>query len=149
MALIDSLILDTNLLLLFIVGGVDGGAHIGRSKRLTKFSFEDYEKIEFAVKHAKKVSVTPYIATEVSNLMDMSGILHKMMMEEARRVIQLFDPITVDLSTDTNGCFINFGITDNSLINLVKNHVIMTDDIRLVSSLLHVNPGNVLVLNDI
>lgn len=149
MAIIDSLILDTNLLLLFIVGGVDAGIHIGKSKRLKKYSLEDFEKVEFVVRYAKKVSVTPYIATEISNLIDMSGILHKMMMEEAQRVIQLFEPITVNLNNDIDGHFVTFGITDNSLINLVEKYVVMTDDLRLASSLLYVNPDNVLLLNDI
>lgn len=147
MVQINSLILDTNLLLLFIVGRVDGGAHISKSKRLKKFSLKDFEKVELAVMSANKVSITPYIATEISNLMDMSGVLHTMMMEEAARIIQLFEHIEVDLSRDTNGQFISFGITDNSLINLVKNHVIMTDDHRLAPLLYNVNHNNVLVID--
>ncbi|BBL32370.1 hypothetical protein [Pantoea ananatis] len=144
---INSLILDTNLLLLFIVGRVDGGIHISKSKRLKKFSLKDFEKVELAVISANKVSITPYIATEVSNLIDMSGVLHKMMMEEAKRVIELFEHIEVDLSRDTNEHFVSFGITDNSLINLVRKHVVMTDDHRLTSLLYKENANNVLVID--
>jgi hypothetical protein len=144
---INSLILDTNLLLLFIIGRVDGGIHISKSKRLKKFSLKDFEKVHLAVMSANKVLITPYIATEVSNLMDMSGILHKMMMEEAKRVIELFEHIEVDLASDTDGRFVSFGITDNSLINLVQKHVIMTDDHRLTPLLYNVNASNVLVID--
>lgn len=149
MKMMDSLILDTNLLLLYIVGGVEGGRYICKSKRLTKFSVEDYEKVEIVMSYAKTVSVTPYIITEVSNLMDMSGVLHQMMMEEVKRVIQFLNPITVDLRTDTDGLFVSFGITDNSLINLVKNNVVFTDDLRLAPRLLEVNSLNVLLINNI
>ena len=40
-----TLIIDTNLLLLLVIGAVEGGRHIQNSKRLNKFTLQDYDAI--------------------------------------------------------------------------------------------------------
>jgi hypothetical protein len=43
--LYDKLIIDTNLLLLLIIGSVDDGIHINKSSRLSSYNIEDFDNI--------------------------------------------------------------------------------------------------------
>lgn len=67
------LIIDTNLVLLLVIGAVEGGRHIKNSKRLDAFSRMDYDNILKIVAEHDDVFITTYIATEVSNLIDLNG----------------------------------------------------------------------------
>lgn len=142
---IDSLIIDTNLLLLLIIGNVDGGIHICKSNRLQKFNIDDFQKVASVVSKTKNISITPYIATEVSNLIDLKGVLRNAVMEEARAVFGLLNPIPVVHMQDIGGHFIEYGITDNSLISLVNDYTILTDDERMAYQMYRVKPENVVL----
>ncbi|WP_259046843.1 hypothetical protein [Klebsiella sp. BIGb0407] len=146
---IKSLIIDTNLLLLLVVGLVEDGRFIQSSKRLTKYTSDCLEKVFFVVEHAETIYITPYIATEVSNLIDLNGYVRKLVMEE---VVILFNSVTqipVQIVDDTKDAFIDYGLTDNSLITLAKDYTIFTDDLRLADRLHAINHENVLLLQHV
>jgi len=143
---INHLIIDTNLLLLLVVGLVEDGRFIQSSKRLTKFTSDCLEKVFLVVKHAEAIYITPYIATEVSNLIDLSGYVRKLVMEEVVILFNSVIQIPVQIMADTKDAFINYGLTDNSLITLVKDYTILTDDRRLAHRLYSINYKNVLLL---
>lgn len=62
-----SLLLDTNLLVLFVVGTADRD-YIGQHKRLRAFTGEDFDMLFHIVSQAPAVFVTPNTLTETSNL---------------------------------------------------------------------------------
>ncbi|WP_346840907.1 hypothetical protein RAL92_21810 [Metapseudomonas otitidis] len=128
---IKKLIIDTNLLLLLVIGGVDQGRYIGRSSRLNKFSERDY-RIVLEYISDFQVFITPYIAAEVSNLIDLKGEAAQKAFEVARVFFGVFEQIDSVIKDDCSGVeFQRFGITDSSLVRLVKDYLVLTDDNRL------------------
>ncbi|MFZ3192388.1 MAG: hypothetical protein WA154_04155 [Moraxellaceae bacterium] len=130
------LIIDTNLLLLLVIGAVEEGRHIGNSKRLKAFSLMDYDNILRIAEPYEKICITPYIATEVSNLIDLDGHARILAFQVARNLFLLFEKIEVNIDQDCESeLFLEFGITDNSLIRLAPDYFILTSDYRMLDSL--------------
>jgi hypothetical protein len=65
----SGIVLDTNLLLLLIIGKARREL-VGTFKRLNSFAPEDYETLTTIVNRFQTVATTPNILTEVSNLAD-------------------------------------------------------------------------------
>lgn len=138
------LIIDTNLLLLLVVGAVEEGSHIKNSGRLGAFDKEDYDVVLSVMQQYDEIFITPYIATEVSNLIDLNGYAGDLAYEVARRLFAEFSPIHVSVNSDCVGDnFIKFGITDSSLINLAPNFDILTNDNRMLGPLYASSPDTI------
>jgi rRNA-processing protein FCF1 len=142
-------IIDSNLLLLFIIGSVDNGIYIKKSKRLNAFTKEDYEIVANVLsKNASEVGITPYIAAEVSNLIDLTGDAGVKAFEFARLIFSGCTQIQSSIAKDTQGdTFLRFGITDNALIELANEYIIFTNDNKLLPALYEINSKNVLPLD--
>lgn len=65
LANLNGVIVDTNLLILLLVGHHDP-SFIGQ-KKTTKYTYEDYLLVKDIVAYASKIIVTPQILTEVAN----------------------------------------------------------------------------------
>ncbi len=140
-----NLIIDSNLMLLLVIGAVEGGRHIRNSKRLKAFNKSDYNRVLAIMACYDRVFVTPYIATEVSNLIDLNGYARLLAFEVARNLFSQFNKIDVDLDRDCKSdYFLKFGITDNSLINYASNYFILTNDHRLLGPLYKSNKDHVI-----
>ncbi|MDC4563711.1 hypothetical protein NQ786_18495 [Acinetobacter baumannii] len=144
--MLKKLIVDTNLLLLWVIGSIDSGSYLSRSNRLDKFKYEDFTKLNSLIAKYDALYITPYIATEVSNLIDLKG-------EAKEKALEIFKALLLntmkiadtDIHLDIEGnTFYIYGITDNSLITLVKNYYVLTDDNPLCCALYEVNPDHVL-----
>jgi hypothetical protein len=130
------LIIDTNLLLLLVIGAVEEGRHIRNSKRLKAFTINDYDNVLEIIKNHDAVFITPYIATEVSNLIDLDGDARLLAYQFARILFSEFKKIDIDIDADCNSSFfLEFGITDSSLIRLAPNYFILTCDYRMLGPL--------------
>ena len=141
----DRLLIDTNLLLLMIIGGVDNGRYIEKSKRLGSFCIEDYHRLWKIVAEYKEVYITPYIAAEVSNLIDLDAYAHEKAFKIAREIFGIFSQAQTLISKDCeHEFFINFGLTDSSIINLSKDFDILTNDQRMLTPLYATNPNGVI-----
>lgn len=139
------LIIDTNLLLLWVIGAIEGGKHIKNSKRLKKFSRKDYDNILKIISNYDAVFITPYIATEVSNLIDLKGYARILAYEMARTLFTEFGKINVDIDEDCQSeLFLQFGITDNSLIQLAQQYFILTNDTRMLDALFKSNKATII-----
>ncbi|MFJ2364677.1 hypothetical protein ACIPIN_13445 [Pseudomonas sp. NPDC087697] len=139
------LIIDTNLLLLLIIGGIEDGRHIKNSNRLNKFNIQDYDNIVAVMEQYDCICITPYIATEVSNLIDLNGYVSDLAYEIARNLFSIFHQVDSDINKDCGTeNFLTYGITDNSLIKLAPKYIILTDDTRLLTPLFAANPNNIL-----
>lgn len=143
-----NLIVDTNLLLLWIIGSIDSGTHIRSSNRLKKFNYKDFQIVNTIIGTYDTLSITPYIATEISNLIDLNGYVKEQVFKRFQvllRDITAVKVIDTDIRTDISGKnFVKFGLTDNSLITLINDYFILTDDDRLCFILYNVNADNVL-----
>ncbi|MBX8563426.1 hypothetical protein K5D44_01890 [Pseudomonas cichorii] len=130
------LVIDTNLLLLLVIGAVEEGRHIRSSKRLNKFAIKDYDVIREFMSGYEGICITQYIATEVSNLIDLTGHARDLAYEIARLLFIQFEEIDTSIKQDTGTAhFITYGITDSSLVALASRYSILTDDNRLLGPL--------------
>ncbi|TCQ85812.1 hypothetical protein EC839_1093 [Pseudomonas sp. JUb52] len=138
------LIIDTNLLLLLVIGFLDNGNFIKKSKRLNEYDEFDYHAT-LTVMQDNHIHITPYIATEVSNLIDLSGEAQTRAFEFSRILFSEFTEIKTDLNEDVKSEFFPYyGLTDSSLISLVSNYNILTHDRRLTPILYHCKGENVI-----
>lgn len=139
------LLIDTNLLLVMIVGGLEEGRYIEKSKRLGDFCVEDYHQLWLLVEAYSDVWITPYIAAEVSNLINLHGQARVRVFELARKIFSLFKQVETWISEDCEGdLFLKFGLTDNSIIRLSESLDIITSDHRMASPLFATNPERVI-----
>ncbi|AQR63777.1 hypothetical protein BXU06_00860 [Aquaspirillum sp. LM1] len=139
------LIIDTNLLLLLVIGAVEGGRHIKNSKRLNKFTLQDYQTVIDVMVNHQEVCITPYIAAEVSNLIDLRGYAARLAYETARILFAQFRQVHSDIATDSaQDTFLAYGLTDSSLVRLAADHTILTDDQRLFGALFSACAENIL-----
>jgi rRNA-processing protein FCF1 len=144
------LVIDANLLLLLVIGAVEEGQHISKSKRLGNFDLTDYDNVVKIMSKFNEVCITSYIATEVSNLIDLHGTSGRLAFRIARSLFSIFTEISTSIRDDCSpDCFEYYGITDCSLINLVSECKVLTSDNRLCNALYKVNPENVLQYSSI
>jgi rRNA-processing protein FCF1 len=134
------LLLDTNLLLLYIVGSIDLKL-IGRHKRTDQFIPEDYKVLKELLRRFPRIVTTPNILTEVSNLLDQIGertaqalqsVLAALIKAEKldERYVRSLDAITIRE-------FPRLGVTDSSVIFMAqKKSLILTEDVHLYRALL-------------
>lgn len=140
-----SLVIDANLLLLLVIGSLDEGRLISSSKRLSKFTKQDYLLLLEYMSAFRRLLITPYLLTEVSNLIDLKGSKYYDAYRLIRILLADFYEEQVVLSKDIHlPAFITHGITDASLVELVKQHVVLTDDERMLPLLYEANGDNVM-----
>ncbi|NLY64991.1 MAG: hypothetical protein GX070_08575 [Alcaligenaceae bacterium] len=139
------LIIDTNLLLLLVIGAVEGGRHIHNSKRLGAYDITDYDAVLACMKKYKEVCITPYIAAEVSNLIDLDGHAGVLAYGIARELFSCFKEIDTIINDDCEpDYFLRFGITDSSLIRLAPGFDILTNDKRMLDMLFAASPNTII-----
>lgn len=139
------IILDANLLLLLVIGTLDGGRFINHSSRLNAYSKQDVKKLMQLIERFSPVYVTPYILTEVSNLIDLKREQYSRAFELAKVLMQGFEELPVTLKEDVRiPTFITHGITDASLVELAKQHFVVTNDKRLLPLLFNAAPNNII-----
>lgn len=128
----SSPLIDTNLLLLFVIGSVDNGHFIDASKRLDAFSYDDYRLLKEFIDKFDNFATTPYILTEVSNLIDLQDYAAEEAFKTLRLVSQLAEVIDVTPSSDTEHThFFHYGLTDVNILKIAQNRAILTNDMRL------------------
>lgn len=142
----SKLIIDANLLLLYVIGFVNNGNYICKSDRLKKFKKADFDILLEILKEFKEVYVTPYIAAEVSNLIDIKGKMGNEIYDKYQLLLsEILIQTDVIIREDCKSNFFSrYGLTDSNLISLVNEFSILTDDNRMCSELYGVNPNNVL-----
>ncbi len=132
------LLIDTNLLVLFIVGTA-AKEYIAKHKKLTAFTVEDYDILVRIVSDASEVLVTPNTLTETSNLAAYIG-------EPARsRVLDVLRTVSTNSresyvpssSAARRSEFIWLGLADAALLEVAaKNVTLLTTDFNLYNAAL-------------
>ncbi|NBC16917.1 MAG: hypothetical protein GVY18_06315 [Bacteroidetes bacterium] len=127
------LLLDTNVLLLLLVGGYD--AHlISRFKRTSMFGKADFDLLVTVVDYFDTLVTTPHILTEVSNL---SGQLP----EHVRPSVFALLTSLIDAFLEVHRpagqlaqrpLFADLGLTDVGIMAVAPNrYLVLTEDFRL------------------
>ncbi len=128
-----SLVLDTSLLVLFIVGSTRRDL-IGRHKRLKEFTVEDYDLLRNLIVAAQQVIVTPNTLTETSNLIaQIEEPARTQIREMLRQVIGVTEEEYVPSRVAASAAhFVRLGLTDAGLIQLMSGpRALLTTDLDL------------------
>jgi len=128
-----SVILDTNLLLLLVVGETDRKM-IGRHKRLRAYQEEDFDWVQNAVKVSKGLVFCPNIVTETSNLVRYAPTSDAALVAQALKVIleQFPEHYVPSQQAATRTEYTRLGVTDAVLLALAETHAtLVTDDLDL------------------
>lgn len=137
-----NILLDTNLLLVFLTGEI-GVQFFERFDRVSKYTIQDYELIVQILSSFRVLVTTPHILTEVSNLANkLSGSYRRdwyanlaafvMSDEQEIGVRETWVPAKRLAALPE---FLDFGITDSAVGELVSNALVVTDDFRLSGAL--------------
>lgn len=128
-----SLLIDTNLLLLFVVGTASR-EFIPRHKRLKQFTIDDFDLLVDVVSRAQSVLVSPNILTETSNLAAyIAEPARTRIFEKLRQVIavntEAYVPSKVAARREE---FVRLGLTDATLIEAASTEIaVLTTDLDL------------------
>ncbi len=111
--------IDTNLLTLFIVGGV-GEELIAKHRRLQKFDVGGYRILRNMLDRVDEIFVTPNTLTETSNLLSQHGEPERSrFFDRLRFVIQDSEEIhVVSEVASANKAFRRLGFTDAALLEV-------------------------------
>jgi hypothetical protein len=124
-------ILDTNVLLLYWCATFDS-ALVHTFKRLNSFSGGDIALLKRTLKLFPKISTTPHVLTEVSNL---ANSLPRWRWEDWTRYfvrqVDVVEEEWTSAQTVVRNPAIFLGLTDAALCTLASSHVILTVDFPL------------------
>jgi hypothetical protein len=134
----NGVIFDTNLLLLFVCGIFDIKLIDKFTKRLSKYSFEDFELLNGYYEFFKPLISTPHILAETSNLCDNiplndKRLFFKVFSDIIDEIDEQFIPASI-VSKDVD--FHHIGLTDTGVKLLSqKSYLILSEDVQLLSIL--------------
>ncbi|HEY8751116.1 MAG TPA: PIN domain-containing protein [Tepidisphaeraceae bacterium] len=129
------ILIDTNILLLYMVGLVEPAIVANRRfKRTETFSLEDFEMLEGILEGFRVVVTTPSILTETSNLLGQLAEPARSKVFEAlgRSIAVMKERYVAADRLQRESIFIRFGLTDSSILLAARNgFLILTDDFPL------------------
>lgn len=129
------LVIDTNLLLLYLIGlhDPDRISHFKRTRGV--YSVDDFELLVYVINLFDGFSTTPNILTEVSNFIDreqyddipMLTVLRDKVIYQEEHYIE-----SRKILSNRDETFVKFGVTDTVLYHLAQaNYLILTVDLPL------------------
>ena len=132
---LDGAFIDTNLLVLLVVGSVDRKL-VDTHPRTQRFTPEDYDRLFGIINALKHVFVTPNTLTETSNLLKQSR--DKQAIDRLRILIGESEEIVVASATAArNSAFAWLGLTDTVLLEAISaKRPLITVDLELYSAAL-------------
>lgn len=133
-----NLVIDTNLLVLFVVGTTNRNL-VTRHKRLKAFSLDDFDLLCRVIASSPQVFVTPNTLTETSNLLGYLDEPARTQVFETFRALILSTP--EEYVESRTACdakeFLRLGITDSGLLQITnKSRALLTTDLDLYLSAL-------------
>lgn len=132
-----SAILDTNLVLLFLVGQTDRTI-LRRYKRVQMFVDQDIEVLhQILMQFQSNLLTTPQVLTEVSNFLGQASGYDQIILRKAfAEYIQQREEIHVSSAIlATRDSFFRFGLTDCALEDASSEHLVITTDYHLAGKI--------------
>lgn len=130
----SELLLDANLLLLYVVGSADR-ERITRFKRTDKFLPEDFDLLKSIMGGFRGLVTTPNVIAEVSNLLGQApGALHEQLFRAFAGSISIVrEEYVASVAAAATPIFLRLGITDAGISILAEREcAILSDDLPLV-----------------
>lgn len=127
------IILDTNLLVVLIVGMVDRRL-VGQHRRTRAFTPESFDFLLDMVLGAEQVVVTPHVLAETSNLLGQDDDPRcRALREKLREMIGMYPERHVAaLELSKHADYLRLGIADCGILSAVREDaVLVTDDLPL------------------
>ena len=132
----EAVLLDSNLLLLLIVG-LSNPRLIAIHKRVDRFTSADFILLQLFVGSFQRILTTPHVLTEVSNLVgSSSGKMRDTIMLQLSSVILTLEehtPSAIELCRSKEARI--FGLTDAALTRVASQALLLTEDGRLARHL--------------
>ena len=128
-----SILVDTNLLLLFLYGCVDKES-ISDRKRTNKYTPDDFDLLWNILQRFAKILYTPHILTELSNLIEKGNTqFYKDVMTAylnfATTRTEMFTPSNLLIQKPP---FLPFGLADTAICEIASSGIlIITEDLPL------------------
>ena len=127
------LLLDTNLLVLLIVGSVNRD-RISNFKRTRKYGKRDYELLLRVVSHFPHLYTLAHVMSEVSNLTDLAGperVRARHILKEMLSV--LTEPEMASVRAAQRAPYDRLGLVDAAIAAVSREHgcSVLTDDLDL------------------
>lgn len=118
-------LVDTNLLLLFIVGSINPQL-IPQISRTAQYSIKDFQLVESFIEFFSIRVTTPHILTETSNLFGREVDLQ----DGLKAFVQVVEERHVEAKHVVDAKpFLKFGITDTGVLAAAsENYLVVTDD---------------------
>ena len=126
----DEAFIDTNLLVLLVVGSVDREL-VDTHPRTQRFTPEDYDRLAEIIGALKRVLVTPNTLTETSNLLKQPR--DKQAIDRLRMLIEVSEEVVIASATAArNRAFTWLGLADTALLEVVSaKRPLITVDLEL------------------
>lgn len=126
------LLLDTNLLVLLVVGVISPTC-IARHRRLREYSIDDFLLLGSIVARAKQLLTTPNILSETSNLSSqIAEPWRSRIASGLARLIERHEEIYLASTVATTRSeFVRLGLTDSVTLALCENASLLTVDLEL------------------
>ena len=124
--MINAVILDTNLLVLLVVG-LTNINYIAAHKRLSSFTIDDYHLLTATLSSAETLVVTPNTLSEASNLLryiaepaksEIHAVFRTFILNYEERYLKSGD-------ASSRQEFVRLGLTDSALLEVSKNDVLL------------------------
>jgi hypothetical protein len=140
-------VLDTNLLLLWLVARTDATL-LSQFKRVQTFTYEDIELLAELLKPYAEFVTTPHILSETSNFIDQApswrrSALVDRLKEFIEGGVEVFEPARSLIEREE---FNALGLTDPAMFELSDEAVVITMDFRL-SGKIQAQGGNAVNFN--
>ena len=139
---ISGLLIDTNLLILFIVGSVNRN-RIQEFKRTSKYSKDDFDLllriVELFEKRSKLLYTVTQVIAEVSNLTDLKGPERLLARYLLRSTLESFrEPEISSIKASQGSQYERLGIADSAIAVTAReyNCAVLTDDFDLYHALI-------------
>jgi predicted nucleic acid-binding protein len=132
----SGLLLDTNLLLLYVIGRTNPN-RIAKFKRTQPYTSADFAMLERFVAEFRVLITTPHVLTELSNLGNLHGqereVLGSMFVSIVEESREHYDESRLVVK---ESCFRRLGLTDAAVVALARHdYLFLTDDFDLYSTL--------------
>lgn len=131
------ILVDTNLLLLYVVGAYDAN-HIERFKRTSTFTADDFDLLARLLGNFEAIVTTPPILTEVSNFVGQLSQGHRRPCTRLlqRLIPELEEEHRASSSVSAHDYFLQFRLTDAGIADIsAGTYLVVTDDLPLYHAL--------------
>ena len=128
------ILIDTNLVLLYIVGSIDI-LRIREFSRTAMFTANDFYKVSKFIDYFDLKITTPHVLTEVSNLIGNRQNLPTLLQTYIEKSKEIF---LESSEVSKRNAFFNFGLADTAITETAKgSYLVLTDDRPLYGFLIN------------